>query len=121
MFWLLSVISLSSLAAAALLEEPLPQHKFGASARASDWEIGGSAAFINHALRLTADRQAQSGYLWAKKPLDTVGYSWTLDMEFRIFGQGVTLFGDGMALWVTKERFSAGKGPCCHDAALHKL
>jgi Legume-like lectin family len=104
------VLGLTAVVLADVVQTPLAEHMFNAGARASDWEIGGDAAFVGHALRLTPDRQSRAGFLFAKKPLATIGHEWVLDMEFRIYGQGVSLFGDGMALWMTKERFSPGKG-----------
>jgi hypothetical protein len=104
------VVGLVAAGVADVVQTPLAEQVFNAGARAADWEIGGSAAFVAHALRLTPDRQSRSGYLFARKPLATVGHEWVLDMEFRIYGQGVSLFGDGMALWMTKERYSPGRG-----------
>lgn len=106
---LVAVFAISSVRAE-LTAESLEQHTFGPFSKAWDWDIGGSAAFTKHVLRLTPDLQSQSGYVWNTQPLATVGHEWAVEMEFRIYGQGVTLFGDGMALWLTKEKFQPGRG-----------
>ncbi len=110
MLWLLSLAAVLVGTAADVEPEPQRQFRFDAGARACDWEIGGSATFVNHALRLTPDKQSRKGHLWSKHPLATVGHEWVVEMEFRVFGQGVTLFGDGLALWITKDTFRSGNG-----------
>lgn len=56
-------------------------------------------------IRLTSDRQNQNGYLWSRLPLTAT--NWEIELEFKIHGKG-NLFGDGMAMWITKQRAQAG-------------
>lgn len=56
-------------------------------------------------IRITSDRQHQTGWLWSRLPLTAT--NWEIEFEFKISGAG-TLYGDGMALWVTKERATSG-------------
>jgi lectin, mannose-binding 2 len=71
-------------------------------------------------IRLTPDRQSKRGAIWSTKPLGVD--SWSGLLSFRISGektlidlfssyfhhspgQGKTLFGDGIALWITHSSF----------------
>ncbi|KAI5821029.1 legume-like lectin family-domain-containing protein [Pyronema omphalodes] len=56
-------------------------------------------------IRLTADRQHQAGWVWSRLPLTAT--NWEIEWEFKIHGQG-NLYGDGMALWITKQRALPG-------------
>ena len=98
----------------------------GAARRAvSEWELGGDAALADgtaptpwSVVRLSADKQSQRGWAFTRKPLDTLGFDWQIDVEYRIHGKGMTYYGDGFALWYTPERFTEGKGGascCCGD------
>ena len=56
------------------------------------------------------DEQSKRGFVWSQRPLSDWGSFWTVDIEFRVWGRGLTLFGDGLALWLTKEPYSPGTG-----------
>ncbi|KAK4964240.1 hypothetical protein LTR66_012395 [Elasticomyces elasticus] len=56
-------------------------------------------------IRLTSDRPSQSGWIFSRVPLTAT--NWEITVEFSINGQG-SLFGDGMALWVTRQRAQQG-------------
>lgn len=100
-------VCLASVAVGDLANQPT--HKFNAFSRAVDWTLGGSAQFVAHALRLTPDSPSRSGFVFSRRPVASDDKEWAIDLEFRIFGQGVTLFGDGIALWLTREQFKPGR------------
>ncbi|KAL9058448.1 MAG: hypothetical protein Q9162_001743 [Coniocarpon cinnabarinum] len=56
-------------------------------------------------IRLTADRQSQSGWIFSRVPLTAT--NWEIEFEFRVTGSG-NLYGDGFALWLTKDRAQQG-------------
>uniref|UniRef100_A0A060TCI0 ARAD1D42482p n=1 Tax=Blastobotrys adeninivorans TaxID=409370 RepID=A0A060TCI0_BLAAD len=63
------------------------------------FDFGGDAIIQNDAhIRLTSDRQGQRGWYFAKAPFMTGSFQ--VELEFRIHGQGGSLYGDGMALWI---------------------
>lgn len=70
-----------------------------------DWG-GDTVIRTDSYIRLTGDRQEQGGWLWSRLPLTAT--NWELEVEFKIHGNG-NLYGDGLALWVTKQR--AVEGP----------
>ncbi|KAK4696397.1 hypothetical protein P7C70_g8387, partial [Phenoliferia sp. Uapishka_3] len=53
------------------------------------------------------DRASQAGWLWSRLAL--APNSFEVEFEFRVDGKSSTLYGDGMAVWLTKSR--AGMGP----------
>ena len=71
------------------------------------WRAHGSAAVHRNFARLTPDRQSKAGALWSA---ESVGADQaTLELTFRISGQGQHFFGDGLALWLSADRaFRAG-------------
>ncbi|KAF8248433.1 hypothetical protein K440DRAFT_469184, partial [Wilcoxina mikolae CBS 423.85] len=69
-----------------------------------DWG-GDTVVRADQYIRLTSDRQHQAGSLWSRLPLTAT--NWEIEWEFKIHGQG-NLYGDGMALWVTKQRATPG-------------
>ncbi|KAH8153051.1 uncharacterized protein LAJ45_02638 [Morchella importuna] len=69
-----------------------------------DWG-GDTIIRADQYIRLTSDRQAQSGWLWSRLPLTAT--NWEIEFEFKIHGAG-NLYGDGMAMWITKQRAQTG-------------
>ncbi|OAT09978.1 lectin, mannose-binding 2 [Blastomyces gilchristii SLH14081] len=57
-------------------------------------------------IRLTPDRPSRQGWLFSRVPLTAT--NWQVEVEFSIHGEG-NLHGDGMAIWLTKQR--SAKGP----------
>ncbi|EEH42332.2 uncharacterized protein PADG_07152 [Paracoccidioides brasiliensis Pb18] len=57
-------------------------------------------------IRLTPALQSRQGWLFSRVPLTAT--NWQIELEFNIHSEG-NLHGDGMALWLTKQR--ATKGP----------
>src|SRR3569833_1286367 len=52
-------------------------------------------------IRLTSDRPSQSGWLFSRVPLTAT--NWEIEVEFKIHGAN-QLYGDGLAMWLIKER-----------------
>lgn len=56
-------------------------------------------------IRLTSDRPSQEGWIFSRVPLTAT--NWEIEVTFKIHGSG-TLHGDGMAMWLTKQRATPG-------------
>lgn len=70
------------------------------------WDFGGSTVIrVDQYIRLTGQQPSQAGWLYSRVPLTAT--NWEIEVEFKISGTG-SLFGDGMAIWVTKERAEMG-------------
>ncbi|KAJ2080454.1 hypothetical protein H4R24_003065 [Coemansia sp. RSA 988] len=57
-------------------------------------------------IRLTADQPSRMGSIWSTLPLPD-DY-WKVDFKFKVGGKGGYLYGDGMGMFVTKERAQSG-------------
>lgn len=60
---------------------------------------------VNRYVRLTSDLPSQSGWLFSRVPLTAT--NWEVEVEFKISGKN-QLYGDGFAMWVTKQRGQMG-------------
>ncbi|KAK9244563.1 legume-like lectin family-domain-containing protein [Lipomyces tetrasporus] len=70
------------------------------------YDYGGDAVIrTDKYIRLTADRASQTGYVSSRLPLTSPSFE--IEFEFKISGKG-NLYGDGMAMWITKERDQMG-------------
>ncbi|KAH7162447.1 concanavalin A-like lectin/glucanase domain-containing protein [Dactylonectria estremocensis] len=56
-------------------------------------------------IRLTSDRPSQSGWMYSRVPLTAT--NWQVEVEFKISGKN-QLYGDGFAMWITRQRAQAG-------------
>ncbi|KAK7422353.1 hypothetical protein QQX98_001632 [Neonectria punicea] len=56
-------------------------------------------------IRLTSDRPSQSGWMYSRVPLTAT--NWQVEVEFKISGKN-QLYGDGLAMWITRQRAQAG-------------
>ena len=56
-------------------------------------------------IRLTSNQPSQSGWLFSRVPLTAT--NWEIEVEFKIHGKH-QLFGDGLAMWLTKARGQVG-------------
>ncbi|XP_065212304.1 vesicular integral-membrane protein VIP36 [Planococcus citri] len=70
------------------------------------WDFLGSTMVTNNYVRLTADEQSRFGALWNSVPCHT--RNWELQVQFKITGKGKELFGDGMAIWYSRDRMQPG-------------
>ncbi|KAH7098280.1 legume-like lectin family-domain-containing protein [Auriculariales sp. MPI-PUGE-AT-0066] len=70
------------------------------------WDFGADAYVdtMRH-IRLTQTRQSQVGWLWSRIPLTAQNFH--IEIEFKIGGDN-NIYGDGMAIWLTKERAKTG-------------
>ncbi|KAK2590220.1 hypothetical protein QQS21_012096 [Conoideocrella luteorostrata] len=57
-------------------------------------------------IRLTSDLPSQTGWLFSRVPLTAT--NWEVEVEFKISGKN-QLYGDGFAMWVTKQRGQMGE------------
>lgn len=56
-------------------------------------------------IRLTSDRPSQTGWMYSRVPLTAT--NWMIETEFKISGKN-QLYGDGFAMWITRQRGQAG-------------
>ncbi|KAI0828014.1 legume-like lectin [Trametes gibbosa] len=71
------------------------------------WDFGADAYVnTNKHVRLTRAVPSQMGWLWSRVPLSASNF--VIEVEFKISGDNNHLFGDGLAIWVTKERAQPG-------------
>lgn len=72
------------------------------------WDFGADAYVnTNKHVRLTQNKPSQMGWLWSRLSISAINY--VIEVEFKISGDSSHLYGDGLALWLTKER--AHEGP----------
>ncbi|KAF7655052.1 hypothetical protein LDENG_00061630 [Lucifuga dentata] len=73
----------------------------------SQWDLMGTAMVTPDQVRLTPDLQSRQGAVWSRIPCYL--RDWELKVDFKIHGQGKkNLNGDGLAIWLTKERMQIG-------------
>lgn len=60
----------------------------------------------NKHVRLTQDKPSQKGWLWSRMPLSVL--NWQVEFEFKVDGSAHNLYGDGFAVWVSKDRGKVG-------------
>ncbi|KAK5808118.1 putative lectin family integral membrane protein [Linnemannia elongata] len=71
------------------------------------FDFGGDALInTNKHIRLTSDIPSQTGYLWSRLPV--TASSFQVEFEFKVEGKGDGLYGDGFAVWLTKDRAVMG-------------
>ncbi|XP_054466133.1 lectin, mannose-binding 2-like b [Anoplopoma fimbria] len=83
-----------------------PYRGLGGSS-SSQWDLMGTTMVTPDYVRLTPDLQSRQGAVWSRIPLFL--RDWELKVHFKIHGQGKkNLNGDGMAIWLTKDRMQDG-------------
>ncbi|XP_038064707.1 vesicular integral-membrane protein VIP36-like [Patiria miniata] len=87
-------------------EHSLMRPYTGSGASLPMWDMQGHTMITNNYVRLTPDRQSRQGAIWNKVPNRSP--NWEIHIEFNVHGQGKTLFGDGFAVWYTKDRMQMG-------------
>ncbi|XP_036323861.1 vesicular integral-membrane protein VIP36 isoform X1 [Rhagoletis pomonella] len=70
------------------------------------WDFLGHTMVTSNYIRLTPDLQSKSGALWNYSPVMT--RNWEVHVTFKVHGKGNELYGDGFAIWYTKERMQTG-------------
>jgi len=78
---------------------PFDDYNSGGARIIASYREGGHAKVNEQFIRLTPDRQSKRGHLWSSRRIDV--HDWSVVLEFRVSGQGKTLFGDGLAFWFT--------------------
>ncbi|KAI7813621.1 lectin, mannose-binding 2-like b [Triplophysa rosa] len=77
------------------------------SSSSSHWEFMGNSMIMPDTIRLTPDLQSRQGAVWSRIPCYI--RDWELRVQFKIHGDGKkNLNGDGLAIWLTKERMQSG-------------
>lgn len=67
------------------------------------WRIGGNAVVTDNGILLTSQESVQQrGGIVGIQPLKYLGQHWRIDLTVRIYGDRFNLFGDGIALWLTR-------------------
>ncbi|KTG04685.1 hypothetical protein cypCar_00000565 [Cyprinus carpio] len=78
------------------------------SSSSSHWEFMGNTMIMPENIRLTPDSQSRQGAVWSRIPCYL--RDWELRLQFKIHGEGKkNLNGDGLAIWLTKERMQIGQ------------
>ncbi|GLB37850.1 putative legume-like lectin family protein [Lyophyllum shimeji] len=71
------------------------------------WDFGADAYVnTNKHIRLTQNRPSQMGWLWSRLALTASNF--VIELEFKVSGDSSHLFGDGLAVWLTKDRAQEG-------------
>ncbi|KAJ7125294.1 legume-like lectin family-domain-containing protein [Mycena epipterygia] len=71
------------------------------------WDFGADSYInTNKHVRLTQRRPSQMGWLWSRLPLTAANF--VIEVEFKVSGDSSHLFGDGMAIWLTRDRATPG-------------
>jgi mannose-binding lectin 2 len=85
---------------------PIHQPYLDSDLQSRWFDFGGSTVIrADQYIRLTGNHPSEAGWLFSRVPLTAT--NWEVEFEFKIHGSG-TLFGDGMAFWVTKSRVEEG-------------
>jgi mannose-binding lectin 2 len=70
------------------------------------WDFGGDTIIrTDQYIRLASDKPSRDGWLFSRVPLTAT--NWEITVEFKVHGQG-NLYGDGFAMWLTKQRAQPG-------------
>ncbi|CAC5422571.1 LMAN2 [Mytilus coruscus] len=78
----------------------------GSGASMPLWDFVGSTLVTNSYVRLTSDHQSRQGGIWNTQPCHIK--NWELHVQFKVHGSGKNLFGDGFAIWYTRDRNQLG-------------
>jgi len=70
------------------------------------WDFLGSTMVTDSYVRLTSNKQSQSGAIWNRIPV--TARNWELQVQFRVSGTTKDLFGDGFAIWYTRDKMNPG-------------
>lgn len=72
----------------------------------ANWDFLGSTMLTNTHIRLTPNEQSFQGAIWNTHPVRV--RNWELQVQFRVSGSTKDLYGDGFAIWYTKDRMQPG-------------
>ncbi|KAG0270394.1 hypothetical protein DFQ27_007545 [Actinomortierella ambigua] len=108
----LAALSIAAVASADEATHPLRTHSLYMPFIDQDlqnrwFDFGGDAIInTNKHVRLTSDMPSQTGFLWSRLPITAPNFN--IEFEFKVSGKGDGLYGDGFAVWLTKERAEMG-------------
>ncbi|KAG5981596.1 hypothetical protein E4U55_002773 [Claviceps digitariae] len=98
--------SASDLKSISLRTHSLQQPYLDSDMQSRWFEFGGDTLIRTDSyIRLTSDLPSQSGWIFSRVPLTAT--NWEVEVEFKISGKH-QLYGDGFAMWITKERGQQG-------------
>jgi mannose-binding lectin 2 len=83
-----------------------PPFAWSSTGPVPNWDFGGSTVVTDGYIRITPDRQSRRGWLWNRNPAQMK--AWEIEVEFKVHGQGRHTYGDGFAIWYTKESMQQG-------------
>jgi len=79
----------------------------GFGAGSALWDFTGNAMITGNYIRLTSEKKGEHGHLWNN--IRTKFKNWEAHLHFKIKStNGKQLGGDGLALWLTRERMARG-------------
>ncbi|XP_063704533.1 vesicular integral-membrane protein VIP36 [Culicoides brevitarsis] len=87
-------------------EHTLVKPFLSSSMTVPNWDFFGSTMVTSNFIRLTSDSQSLRGSLWNSVPI--YSRNWDVVVSFKVHGKGKELYGDGFALWYTKDRLMDG-------------
>ncbi|XP_050304580.1 vesicular integral-membrane protein VIP36 [Anthonomus grandis grandis] len=87
-------------------EHTLIRPYYGSGIDIPYWQFTGSTIVTPNYIRLTADLPSKSGAIWNTMPVFNA--NWELQIQFKVHGTDKELYGDGMAIWYTKDRLKEG-------------
>ncbi|CAG0920774.1 unnamed protein product [Notodromas monacha] len=87
-------------------EHSLVRPYYGSGMAMPHWDFVGSTMVTPKYIRLTPDAQSKRGGLWNSVPV--ASRNWEFEVHFKVHGNGKDLFGDGFAIWYTKDRLISG-------------
>jgi len=72
----------------------------------TNWDFLGNTMVSTTHVRLTANEQSQQGAIWNTVPVKV--RNWELQVQFKVSGSTKDLYGDGFAIWYTRDRMQGG-------------
>jgi len=89
-----------------MIPPPLEQPFLDSNLQSRFFDYGGDTIVrADKYVRLVSDQPSQSGWIFSRIPLSAT--NWEIEVEFSVHGKR-NLFGDGMGIFVTKERATQG-------------
>jgi len=84
------------------------EHSLTKPYHGSSWDYGGSTMVTSNYIRLTPEKPSQAGFIWNRVPCHL--RDWEMHIHFRVgnLREPKDLYGDGMAIWLAKDRMAPG-------------
>ncbi|XP_023029006.2 vesicular integral-membrane protein VIP36 [Leptinotarsa decemlineata] len=87
-------------------EHSLIKPYYGSGIDIPNWQFTGHTMVTPNYIRLVDDTQSKRGAIWNTLPVSSK--NWDLQVHFKVHGKGKDLFGDGFAIWYTKDFMEEG-------------